>query len=82
MSLDQRDQPTLSPRPESLATGQVHCLPEIDDMPGAFAINNRQTRQFTILLLDIQFSWSLNVVVKVLHRDLDDVIPWGRKRYR
>ncbi len=54
--------------------GKVHCLPEVDDVPGAFAINNGQTRQFTVLVLDIKFSWSPNDVVKVLHRDLDDVI--------
>jgi hypothetical protein len=43
-------------------------------MPRTFAIYDGQTCQFTVIVLDIKLSGSLNDVVKVLHRDLDDVI--------
>jgi hypothetical protein len=43
-------------------------------MLNALAINNGQTRQFTVLVLDVKFLWLPNDVVEVLDRDLDDVI--------
>ena len=49
-------------------------MPEIDDMLNALAINNGQTCQFTVPVLDVKFLWLPNDVVEVLDRDLDDVI--------
>ena len=43
-------------------------------MLNALAINNGQTRQFTVPVLDVKFLWLPNDVVEVLDRDLDDVI--------
>jgi hypothetical protein len=51
-------------------------------MSGAFAIKDGQTCQFTVIVLDIKLSWSPNEVVKVLHRDLDDVIRMAEPNVR